>query len=327
MLATSTGSRAIFLVLAICLVGGRSTYAQSASSLNPSKSIGNRMSSGAWLAKCAAFSMPTLAGIPTGEADEWPPIPSGTTADAAAVRYPNPLCVEPALSATSRGPALASADNPCGADAVGGSDIPRSFPCNASADAVPAELSALGKAGAKIARARKEVLNILLAENACTEWFETKESAPAATFQSLSFELDEHGPQDVLETQRVDASVLWHQPYVASATQDGGAHSAITINANGAFYRALGQVLKVGQEAGPEHSDGTELLTVGKYAGGTLPAQMITLLHEFGHIVDLLPEDADNLDGKSVRNTDEVLRHCRGEVEARAQQAKQSAKR
>jgi hypothetical protein len=199
--------------------------------------------------------------------------------------------------------------------------------CNASADTIPAELSALGKAGAKIARAREEVLNILLTENACTEWFEIKESAPAATFQSLSFQLDEHGPQDVLETRRGDASVLWHQPYVASATQDGGAHSAITINANGAFYRTLGQVLKVGLEAGPQRADGTRLLTVGKYAGGTLPAQMITLLHEFGHIVDLLPEDADNLDGKSVRNTDEVLRHCRGKVEARAQQAKQTAKR
>jgi hypothetical protein len=50
-------------------------------------------------------------------------------------------------------------------------------------------------------------------------------------------------------------------------------------------------------------------------------------LHEFGHIIDLLPEDADNLDGKSVRNTDEVLRHCRAEVEVRAQHTKQSAKR
>jgi len=34
---------------------------------------------------------------------------------------------------------------------------------------------------------------------------------------------------------------------------------------------------------------------------------MVTLLHEFGHIIDLLPEDARNLDGKSVKNTDAVL--------------------
>jgi len=54
---------------------------------------------------------------------------------------------------------------------------------------------------------------------------------------------------------------------------------------------------------------------------------MITLLHEFGHIIDLLPQDADNLDGQSVRNTDEVMRHCRPEVEARSKQASRRAGR
>jgi hypothetical protein len=120
---------------------------------------------------------------------------------------------------------------------------------------------------------------------------------------------------------------VWRQPYVARATQDGGAHTAITINAYGAFYRTQGNVIKLAPEGGPFEADGTRLLTVGSYQGDTLPAQMVTLLHEFGHIIDLLPEDADNLDGKSVRNTDEVLRHCRAEVQARTQQAKQTANR
>jgi hypothetical protein len=324
MSAASSSSRAIFLVLAICFMGARPTYSQNASSLNPSKTIGIRMSSGAWLAKCSALSKPGVAGIQPGEGGEWPPIPSGTTADPSA-SYPNAQCVEPALSFTTRAPT--PADNPCRADAGGSLGDVRISACNVPPDTVPAELTALGKAGAKIARAREEVLDILRANNACTEWFETKESAPAATFQSLRFLLDEHGPQDVFGTRRADSTILWRQPYVASATQDGGAHSAITINAYGAFYRTLGQALTVGQEAGPERSDGTRLLTVGKYVGGTLPAQMTTLLHEFGHTVGLLPEDADNLDGKSVRNTDEVLRHCRGEVEARALEAKQTAKR
>jgi hypothetical protein len=185
----------------------------------------------------------------------------------------------------------------------------------------------LGNAGVKIERAREEVLNILRSENGCTEWFATKDATPAATFQSLSFVLDRHGPQEILESERADALVFWHQPYVASATQDGGAHTAITINAHGAFYRTQGNVLKVFAEGGPVREDGTRLLTVGSYRGDTLPAQMVTLLHEFGHVIDLLPQDADNLDGKSVRNTDEVLRHCRAEVEARSQQVKQAAKR
>ena len=95
----------------------------------------------------------------------------------------------------------------------------------------------------------------------------------------------------------------------------------LAINAHGAFYRAQGNAVKVIPEGGPVHVDGTRMLTVGAYRGDTLPAQMVTLLHEFGHIIDLLPEDADNLDGKSVRNTDEVLRHCRAAVEARSQLA------
>jgi hypothetical protein len=188
-----------------------------------------------------------------------------------------------------------------------------------------AGLPGLGKAGVKIARARREVLDILRSGNACAEWFATKDTNPAETFRSLSFLLDKRGPQKILESEQPASSHVWRQPYVARATQDGGAHTAITINAYGAFYRTQGNVIKLAPEGGPFEAGGTRLLTVGSYQGDTLPAQMVTLLHEFGHIIDLLPEDADNLDGKSVRNTDEVLRHCRAEVQARTQQAKQAA--
>jgi hypothetical protein len=180
----------------------------------------------------------------------------------------------------------------------------------------------LGKAGVKVARAREKVLEILRSENACSEWFANKDANPADTFQSLNFLLDQRGPTDVFESKGAASIVVVRQPYVAMATQDGGAHTAITINAHGAFYRPQGNTVKVLPEGGPVRTDGTRPLTVGTYRGDTLPAQIVTLLHEFGHIIDLLPEDADNLDGKSARNTDEVLRHCRGEVEARSQLAK-----
>jgi hypothetical protein len=205
--------------------------------------------------------------------------------------------------------------------------VPSPFPCNGSADTVSAELAVLGKRGLKIARAREEVLQILRTKNGCTEWLGTKDANPAATFQSLDFLIDQHGPQDISESMTGESITVWRQPYVASATQDGGAHTTITLNAYGAFYRPQGHVQKTVAEGGPLRGDGARLLTVGSYRGDTLSAQIVTLLHEFGHIIDLLPEDADNLDGKSVRNTDEVLRHCRAEVEARAHQAKQAAKR
>jgi hypothetical protein len=323
MLATRTSSRAIFLVLVLCLIGGAPSFPQTAAPLNTSKMPGNRMSSGAWTAKCETSSVNSLVAWRFTDGIE-PPLPINELSGPSIVSLPLPgVCLDATLTARTRAPA----DNPCPQNAVGIGSVSRTFPCNETEDPVPAELSALGKAGLKIARAREEVLDILGSQNACTEWFESKRPSAADTFQSLSFLLDRHGPTDIFESTREGSIIFRRQPYVAQATQDGGAHTAITINLNGAFYRPQGQMLKMGREPGPVQSEGARLLTVGTYMGDTLPAQMVTLLHEFGHVIDLLPEDADNLDGRSVRNTEEVLRHCRSEVESRAQHAKQRAKR
>jgi len=258
-----------------------------------------------------------------GEGSERPAVESAMPADFNVASAKNALCTETAFASPSR----PSADDPCASSVTRTMAVPRSSACNDSEDPVVAELSGLGKPGMKIARAREDVLDILRSGNACAEWFATKDTHPAETFQSLSFRLDKRGPRQILESELPESVHLWRQPYVANATQDGGAHTAITINAYGAFYRAQGTVLKTVPEGGPFLTGGTRFLTVGSYQGDTLPAQMVTLLHEFGHIIDLLPEDADNLDGKSVRNTDEVLRHCRSEIQARSQQAKQTMNR
>ncbi|HEY2544663.1 MAG TPA: hypothetical protein VGI46_01215, partial [Candidatus Acidoferrum sp.] len=229
-------------------------------------------------------------------------------------------CAEQPFSTGPR--AVIRVEDPCrdGAREVPGA--PPASGCNVSEDIVPAELASLGKPGVKIARAREEVLKILRSANTCAEWYETKDRNAVETFQSVNYLLDPHGEQDIFASIEDPSTIVMRQPYVARAIQDGGAHSTITINANGAFYRPQGQVQKTGREGGPARSGGSHLLTVGSYTGDTLPAQMVTLLHEFGHIINLLPEDADNLDSKSMRNTDEVLRHCRAEILARAKQAR-----
>ncbi|HXC87580.1 MAG TPA: hypothetical protein VNU23_07330 [Candidatus Cybelea sp.] len=320
MLATGKSLRTPFLVLAICLMGTTSSYSQSPTFFNASGSPIDRTSSGVWLEKCEAVSANGFAGWRFSDRSAWPAVGNGPPEDFIAPSA-EAFCVESALRDTPR----ASTASLCPESVVGAPGVPgspRHAACNDSGDPVLAELSGLGKAGVKLARAREEVLEILRSDNACTEWIRSKDAKPADTFQSLNFLLDQHGPTYVLES-RVSASIVMvRQPYVARATQDGGAHTAITINAYGAFYRTQGNALRVLQEGGPPLTDGSRLLTVGDYLGDTLPAQMVTLLHEFGHIIDLLPEDADNLDGKSVRNTDEVLRHCRGEVESRSQLAK-----
>ncbi len=326
MLATATTFRAVLLLFFVSFMGSAPAYSQSSSILNSSDLTDMRSSSRSRLENCAALMDGRPPNWRSMEFREWQAVAwHATTDEFSSTSVPRALCDESSLYESHR----AAADNPCPQGAVGARPAP-SLPldpaCSDGVDTVPAELSALGKAGVKIARAREGVLAILRADNACTEWFASKDATPAATFQSLSFVLDYHGPQDILESALAESLLLWRQPYVASATQDGGPHTAITINAHGAFYRPQGNVLRVVQEGGPVQSDGARLLTVGSYRGDTLPAQMVTLLHELGHIIDLLPEDADNLDGKSVKNTDAVLRHCREEVETLAQQAK-TAKR
>jgi hypothetical protein len=321
MLAAGTSSRILFLALAFCIIDSTSTYPQEAAFFSGSKIHNHRTNSGTWPAKCEPSSTNTFAASGLKYGREWPAIADGVAGDPN-VTTPDASCVEPAFSAPPR----ALADNPCGQNVTRFPDISGSFTCNEFPDAVPAELSALGKPGLTIARAREKVLEILRSENACTEWFEAKDASPAVTFQSLNFSLDQNGQHNIFESES-ESRFMLRQPYVARATQDGGAHTAITINAYGAFYRSQGHVQKISQEGLPLQLDGSRALTVGSYSGNTLSAQMVTLLHEFGHIIDLLPEDADYLDGKSGRNTDEVLRHCRAELDAQAKRTRQPVAR
>jgi hypothetical protein len=192
---------------------------------------------------------------------------------------------------------------------------------------VAEELPSLGKAGERIAQARAEVLGILSSENACSAWFATKEADPAGIFRTLSYSIDWRGPQDISESEPEPTIFVWRQPYVARTTQDSGPYTAITINRNGAFFQVLGMVDKISLEGGPARTGQPRLLLVGPYRGNTREAQIVTLLHEFGHIIDLLPTDADDLGGKSVRNTDEVLQHCKTEIETRLKDLRETAKK
>jgi hypothetical protein len=71
----------------------------------------------------------------------------------------------------------------------------------------------------------------------------------------------------------------------------------------------------------------TRALRVGPYWGDTPNAQVLALLHEFGHVIDLLPSDGEDQEGKSAQNTNEVLRYCRAEVESSARRGTLAARR
>jgi hypothetical protein len=190
--------------------------------------------------------------------------------------------------------------------------------CERPNDPVQTNLITLGKAGQKISRAREKVLEILEVENDCKTWFREKDSNPAATFRTLSFDMDFLGDEYVFESIEVGRTTILRNPYVAKVIQGDGQYATITLNTKGAFFSAMARVVEVRKDGGPVSFRGTHLLHVGPYDGDTLPAQVVTLLHEFGHVLDLLPTDLDDLDGKSGRNTNEVLRSCSVEVESLA---------
>jgi hypothetical protein len=163
-------------------------------------------------------------------------------------------------------------------------------------------------------------------DNACMAWFREKDSNPAATFRTIGFTLDDKGQEYVLETLDSASREMLHFPYVAKVIPSEGAYSNIIINKNGGFFYPMVPVQKGGREPGGHGFLSQHALKVGPYWGDTLSAQVLTLLHEFGHVLDRLPEDADDQGEKSAQNTNEVLRYCRAEVESSVKHTTLSAK-
>ncbi len=188
--------------------------------------------------------------------------------------------------------------------------------CAALHDFVRDDLNTMGRPGHSILRARDRVLEILQTGNSCTEWYRTKDADPAATFRTLTFALDHNEDVYVQRTFEPGGLELIRSPYIARVLQGEGVRSTVTINADGAFFMPLANVIQARPEGGPFHFQGARRLQVGPYKGGSLRAQILTLLHEFGHVINLLPPDRDD-EAKSPQNTAEVLQYCRAEVESK----------
>lgn len=179
------------------------------------------------------------------------------------------------------------------------------------------ELSALSKHGDGITRARDQVLEILQKGNACTAWFQESDPDPAEVFRSLHFEIEEHGPSRSYGIRNSDGEHLFKHPWGAKSFENAGRNSTILLNANGPFFRRTSTLMQLAP-GGMARPSGNLMLVVSDYSGNTPEAQIVILLHELGHIIGRLPEDNDSWDGRSGRNTSEVLRHCKAETRAAA---------
>ena len=184
-------------------------------------------------------------------------------------------------------------------------------------DAVAEELKAMGERGMIILRAREEVAGILQGQNRCAAWFEQAESDAVRKFRSLRYAIDESGPQYILKIQSADGVWRYQQPYIASSMERASSGSTITLNSRGAFFQLTSGVRIVPINGGPGGLSTSQLLHIDVYLGGTLRAQVVALLHEYSHVVGLLPADG-GFGGLelSTQNTQIVLGHCRAQVEA-----------
>ena len=194
---------------------------------------------------------------------------------------------------------------------------PGQWGCEAARDLVPKDLATMGKPGKKILRARDRVLEILQSDNACSEWLRKTDANAAATFRTLSYAVDRHGEEVVHVSKDSESEYTYRDPYVATVGQANGAYATITLNLDGAFFQPQAPTLLVSKEGGAGRHGGPRLINIGPYPGDSLNAQTLALLHEFGHVINLLPLDFENADGKSVQNTAEVLRYCRSEIDAK----------
>jgi hypothetical protein len=246
----------------------------------------------------------------------------GATAFPQAVKFirhaADPL---PLASAPADKPVILPSVNPCNPSS------PAQGRCNPTRDLVQEYLASMGKPGQKILRARERVLEILQTENACSAWFREKDPNPADTFRTLSYVVDRQGEEFILESKDPGGMTIFRNPYVAKVFQGDGRNATITINAKGAFFSPMASVREFLKDGGPLIIRAPRTTDVGPYGGDTTLAQVLVLLHEFGHVLDILPADENDVDGKSVQNTNEVLRFCRAEVASKTKRATLSAAR
>jgi len=173
------------------------------------------------------------------------------------------------------------------------------------------ELRSLGKRGEQISRARQQTLEILQSQNACSAWFQESDPDAAEVFRSLHYELDQRGTSHIVRLRTEFGVSHFKHPWGAMSDESAGRNSNISLNAYGPFFVQQSRVTdSVGTIPATWHR-----LNVGFYDGDTNEARVAILLHELGHIIGRLPEDNDSWDGRSSRNTMEVLQHCKSEID------------
>ncbi len=198
--------------------------------------------------------------------------------------------------------------------------------CQKDNTRVSMELSALGARGDLIGHTREQTLQILQTENACAAWFQEVDPDAADVFRSLHYDLEENGTSDIYSITDKFGDVWFKYPWGARSIEYSGKDSFIQVNRNGPFFVRKSRVTSSDPMLRSASLDDWQLVRIGPYAGATPEARITIMLHELGHIIGRLPKDDNSSDGRSSRNTGEVLRHCKSEIHLIARQDSRSGK-
>lgn len=190
------------------------------------------------------------------------------------------------------------------------------FASDRIADPSAEDLKSLGQQGAMIEQARREVISVLAEENSCSAWFRDAEPQAAEKFRSLRFALDSSADIEIRKLEVWQSNPVFYQPYVARTRQNVGWGSTIMINTNGAFFKEWAplRIMVNPQDKGYLHS--FKRLVVGNFPGASEEARILTLLHELGHVLDMLPIDSGVPSGPelSTANTELVAHRCGAKI-------------
>ena len=186
-------------------------------------------------------------------------------------------------------------------------------------DLIPEELTAMGAQGAVIEKAREAVTVILEQNNSCSAWLRQKDSDPAASFRRIHFRIDENGQKYAQKLQAKNGAWFYLEPYAANVIQKANPPVWITLNSGGAFFKSAAAMRSFYNDGTPAGIVTAKRLNIEIYTGASLEAQIIILLHELAHVLDVIPPDgaAANME-LSAKNTVQVLHFCRAQVESAA---------
>ena len=190
------------------------------------------------------------------------------------------------------------------------------FASDRIADPSADDLRSFGRQGTIIEQARRAVISILSEENSCSAWFHAAEPHATEQFRSLRFALDSSANSEIKKLEVWQSSAVFYQPYVARTGQNVGWGSTITINAKGAFFKDWAPVRVIVNLQDKGYVRAFRRLVVGNFDGATDEARILTLLHEWGHELDMLPIDSGVPSGPelSTTNSELVMHHCGAKI-------------